>query len=209
MTRPAFIQAALAPAALTLAAILLAAAGPAPSPPAGPDRPTIPPTRDAVLGYRLQPGAGESIRARVSLQAGAKVLRLDLPDLTYMLATPATHSLVMVVPLERTTVDLPWADGPQMLFLLDDAARYTRKGDSTVAGQKCTVFDVQQEAKQATVCVSPEGLVLRHQSTDDTGRRNLVEAYAVQFGGTTDAEFKIPAGFERLQPALPPLLQTQ
>ena len=211
MTRPAFTHTALTHATLVFVAVLLAAAGPAPVPPVpssytGPDRPAIPPTRDAVLGYRLQPGAGESIRARVSLQAGAKMLRLDLPDLTYMLATPATHSLVMVVPLERTTVDLPWSDGPQMLFLLDDAARYTRKGDSTVAGQRCTVFDVQQEARQATVCVSPEGLVLRHQSTDDTGRRNLVEAYAVQLGGTTDAEFKLPAGFERLQPSLPPLL---
>ena len=191
---------------LLLATLLLVAAGPAPSPPAGPDRPTIPPTRDAVLGYRLQPGAGEAIRARVSLQAGARTMRLDLPDLTYMLATPADHTLVMVVPLERTTVDLPWSDGPQSLFLLDDAARYTRKGDATIAGQKCTVFDVQQDAKQSTVCVSPEGLILRSQSTDAAGRRNLVEAYAVQLGGTTEDEFKLPTGFERLQPSLPPLL---
>lgn len=195
MTRPLL-------AALLLAAPLLTAAGPAPSP----DRPTIPPTRDAVLGYRLQPGAGEAIRARVSLQAGARTMRLDLPDLTYMLATPTNHTLVMVVPLERTTVDLPWSDGPQFLFLLDDAARYTRKGDATIAGQKCTVFDVQQDSKQSTVCVSPEGLVLRNQSTDAAGRRNLVEAYAVQLGGTTEDEFKLPAGFERLQPSLPPLL---
>lgn len=194
---------------LLVAILFLAAAGPAPAPAAGPDRPVIPPTRDAILGYNLQPGAGEAIRARVSIQAGAKTLRLDLPDLTYMIATPATHSLIMVVPLERTTVDLPWSDGPQTLFLLDDTARYARKGESTVAGQRCTVFDVQQDTKASAVCVSPEGLVLRHQSTDANGRRNLVEAYAVQLGGTTDAEFKLPAGFDRLQPSLPPLLPSR
>lgn len=188
---------------LVLAALLAAAAGPPPAP--GPDRPVIPPTRDAVLGYRLQPGAGEAINARVSLEAGARTLRLDLPDYTFMLATPATHSLVMVVPAERTTVDLPWSDGPQSLFLLDEAARFTRKAEATVAGHRCTVYDVQLDKAQSTVCVSPEGLVLRSQSTDAGGRRNLVEAYAVQLGGTTDNEFKVPPGYERVQPSLPPL----
>ena len=193
---------------LLLAAVLVAAAGPPPAAP-GPDRPVMPPTRDAVLGYRLQPGTGETINARVSLLAGARTLRLDLPDYTFMLATPATRSLVMVVPAERTTVDLPWPDGPQSLFLLDDAARFTRKGEASVAGHRCTLYDVQLDKAQNTVCVSAEGLVLRNQSTDAQGRRNLVEAYAVQFGGTTENEFKVPAGYDRLQPSLPPLLPSQ
>ena len=191
-------------ATLPLLAII---AGAAPVPAAtGPDRPVIPPTRDAVLGYRLQPAQGETINARVSLLAGARTLRMDLPDFTFMLATPATHNLVMVVPLEHTVVDLAWSDGPQSLFLLDDHARFTRKGEATVAGQRCTIYDMQGDVTPGTVCVSADGLVLRHQTTDPQGRRNLVEAFAVQLGGTTEDEFKLPRGYERLEPTLPPLL---
>ena len=95
------------------------------------------------------------------------------------------------------------------MFLLDEHARFTRKAEATVAGHRCTVFDTQIDGRPGSVCVSPEGLVLRSQSVDADGRRNLVEAFAVQVGGTTEDEFKIPSGYERIQPPLPQLLPTR
>lgn len=194
-------------AALLLRAAIPALAADAPVA-AAPDRPPIPSTRNAVLGYHIRPGAGEEINVRVSLLPDGRAMRVDLPDFTFMLADPAHRSVVMVVPAERMVVNLAWSEGPQVLFLLDDGASYTRKAEATVAGQRCTTWDVKLDRALNTVCVTPEGLVLRNQSTDAAGRRNLVEAYAVQYGKATDAEFQVPPGYERLQPDLPQLLPT-
>ena len=159
---------------------------------AAPATPALVPTRDAVLGYHLSPATGEAIDVRVALRAGGKALRMDLPDHTYMLAVMATRSLTLVVPLERTALELPWTDGPQPLFTLDDKARYTKKGDATIAGQKCTNWDSIGERGRATVCVTPDGVILRSTSVDAMGRRNLVEAFAIRYEALADSDFLVP-----------------
>ena len=171
---------------------------PAPAAPAATDRPQLLPSRDAVLGYRLAPGAGETIDVRVSLQAGGAALRIDLPDHSYMVATPPNKQLVLVVPLEQTAMDLPWADGPQPLFLLDPRMRFTRKGEATVAGQRCTIWDTVLDRVRSTVCVTADGIVLRSQSQDAAGRRNLIEAFILRYQALVESDFAIPAEFERL-----------
>ena len=80
------------------------------------DRPSITPTRDAIVGYHLAPATGETIDVRVMFRSGGKALRVDLPDQSFMLAIPPTRHLVLVVPLQETALDLPWADGPQPSF---------------------------------------------------------------------------------------------
>ena len=179
-----------------LAALLLTAAAPPPAP--GPDRPVLAPTRDAVVGYHLAPAAGEAINVRVSLQAGGGNLRLDLPDHSFMVASPPSRQLVLVVPLEQTAMELPWSDGPQGLFLLDDRMRFTRKGEATVAGQRCTQWDAVLDRTRNSICVSADGVVLRSQSQDASGRRNLIEAFAVRYQALVESDFAVPAGFERM-----------
>lgn len=179
-----------------VAAVLLMAAGPAPG--AGPERPVLVPARDAIVGYHLSPATGEPIDVRVGLRSGGAALRVDLPDQSYMLAVPPTRALMLVVPLERTALDLPWADGPQSLFLLDERMRFTRKGEATVAGQRCTTYDTVLERARSTVCVTGDGIVLRAQSQDPMGRRNLVEAFAIRYQPLAETDFVVPADFERM-----------
>ena len=185
--------------------LLLAAAAPPAAPPAAPaaDHPLLAPSRDAVVAYHVAAAGGEPINIRVGFRAGGKALRVDLPDASYLLAFPLLHEVTMVVPLERTTADLGWADGPQSLFLLDDRMRFTRKADATIAGQKCALWDAALGDDHHTVCVTADGIVLRNQSQDSRGRRNMVEALLVRYEPVPDVAFQVPPGFEALAPGAP------
>ena len=103
-------------------------------------------------------------------------------------------------PFPRTTPALDGAAGPQDLFLLNDRMKFTRKNDLTIAGQKCTQWDAVDDQDKRTVCVTADGLVLRNQSQDPHGRRNLVEAIAVRYDAVPDVAFQLPPGFERIVP---------
>jgi hypothetical protein len=174
-----------------LALPFLSAAAPA-------DHPVLLPAHDALVAYHLEPAGGEAIDMRVAYLAGAKELRFNLPDFSYILVTPAKRSALMVVPLQNTLAELPYAAGPQSLFLLDDHARFTRKGEATVAGQKCTSWDMVLEQDRRTVCVTADGLVLRNATVDAQGRKSLVEATVVRTEPVPAELFLVPANYERI-----------
>ena len=127
-------------------------------------------------------------------------MRVDLPDTSYVLVFPPVREVTMVIPLQRTTTDLTWQDGPEALFLMDDRMKFTRKGEGTVAGHKCTQWDAVLDQDRHVVCITGDGVVLRNQSQDAQGRRNLVEAFAIRYDNVPDAAFELPANFERVQP---------
>jgi hypothetical protein len=157
-------------------------------------------TRDALVGYHLRPAVGEAIDVRVELKVGGTAFRVDLPDSNYLVGAPSSRSLTMVVPLERTLVSIPWEDGPQTLFTVDEAARFTRRSDATVAGQRCTLWDAVSDGVTHLLCITADGLVLRNQFQDRQGRRNLVEAFSVRFEALADADFAFPDGFDPIVP---------
>ncbi len=184
--------------AILFAASMLVAAAPLAAAP--PDRPVLLPGHDALVAYRMEPASGEPIDLRVAYLAGAKEVRFNLPDTSYILVTPAKASVMMVVPLQGTLAELPYAAGPQSLFLLDEHARFTRKGEMTVAGQKCTQWDMVLDQDRRTVCITPDGLLLRNYATDPQGRKSLVEATVVRVEPVPAELFVIPAGYEKITP---------
>lgn len=202
-------------AAVLLGAVLvLGAAGPprpvppAPSPPLtpamAPAAPAAAPARDGVVAYHLAPAGGEAFDVVVLFRAGGKALRMELPDKSYMLATPATRSLALVVPSARTATTLPWEEGPQPLFLIDTRMKFVKRAASTIAGQRCTQWEAVREPGHNMLCVTEDGLVLRNQFQDAQGRHSLVEAFAVKYDAMVGADFDVPAGFDRLDAGLQP-----
>ena len=185
------------PAALI--ALTLAAAGPPPL-----DHPPAAPTRDAILAYHVT-SAADAFDIGVVVRGGGGAIRVDLPDHSYMLATPSNRTLIMVVPTQGTAIDLPWADGPQSLFLLDSRMTFARKGEATVAGLRCNLWDATLGGTHSTMCITPDGLILRSAGQDPQGRRNLIEAVAVRYQSLPVEDFAIPPGFDRLSasPAAP------
>ena len=186
-----------APAAL-LATLLAAFAAPtlAQAPP--PDRPALLPSREASVLYRLTKAGAGSTEVRITTRAGGSPIRIDLPDLTYMLVDQAARSVAMVVPEEEVVLELPFENGPQTQFQLNSRMRFTRRNADVVAGVRCTTWDVLLDKARGVVCVSEDGVLLRSSGQDEAGRRNLIEAISVSYTPAPADEFVPPAGFDRM-----------
>jgi len=181
----------LAAAAVGLPALVL-------TPAAAPDRPALVPSREASVLYRVTNADAAPIEVRTTIAAGGSPMRLDMPDRTYMIVDPAAHSMAMVVPDEQMVVELPYQDGPQTHFQLNDRMRFTRRAPGTVAAVRCTMWDVVVDKTRGTMCISDDGIMLRSSGIDETGRRNLIEAVSVSYAPAAADEFAAPADFSRM-----------
>ena len=170
---------------------------------AAPDRPTIPPARDAAVTYRtsgaaaaLIPnmGGGEGTGQMRLRWNAAGLLRLEaegrpqtlLLDLRSKFAHIVDTSLrsAVLLPLKERDVDGVLLTGAQM----------TRVREDTVAGLGCTVWSVRAQKGDGTICLTPDGVPLRVEGTVD-GRRGSLEAVAVQLELQPPTLFQVPAGY--------------
>jgi hypothetical protein len=186
MTRRALAVAAAGSCALALTAA------------AAPDHPALTPTREASVLYRVVNAGAAPVEVRVTAEAGGSPMRLDLPDRTYMLVDKAAQRIAVVVPEEQVVLDVPFQDGPQTYFQLNDRMRFTRRAPVTVAAVRCTVWDVVVGNARGTMCISDDGILLRSSGLDAAGQRNLIEAVSVSFAPAGPNEFVPPADFSRM-----------
>ncbi len=179
----------LAVAAISLPVLTLAAAS---------DRPALVPSREASVLYRVTNADAAPIEVRTTVAAGGSPMRLDMPDRTYMLVDSAARRMAMVVPDEQVIVEIPYQDGPQTHFQLNERMRFTRRAPGTVATVRCTMWDVVVDNARGTMCISDDGIMLRSSGVDEAGRRNLIEAVSVSYAPAPADEFVPPADFRRM-----------
>lgn len=165
---------------------------------AAPDRPALVPSREASVLYRVVSADAAPIEVRITTGAGGSPMRLDMPDRTYMLVDQAARSIEVVVPDEQMVLDVPYQDGPQTHFQLNDRMRFTRRAPGTVAAVRCTTWDVAVDNTRGTMCISDDGILLRSSGVDEAGHRNLIEAVSVSFAPAAANEFVPPADFSRM-----------
>lgn len=186
---------------LTWAALMAAVPASAQAQAAVPERPLLAPAREASVLYRMTKTGAEPVEVRVTTEAGGSPLRIDLPDGAYVIVDQPAHSTAMVVPNEQTVMELPFEDGPQTQFQLNERMRFTRRGVDTVATVRCTTWDVALDRVHGVVCVSDDGILLRSSGQDGAGGRSLIEAVSVSFAPASASDFVPPADFERMSPA--------
>ena len=165
---------------------------------AAPDRPALVPSREASVLYRVTNADTAPIEVRVTTAAGGSPMRLDMPDRTYMLVDASARNMAMVVPDEQMVLKLPYQDGPQTHFQLNDRMRFTRRAPGTVASVRCTTWDVAVDNARGTMCISDDGIMLRSLGVDESGRRNLIEAVSVSYAPATASEFMPPPDFSEM-----------
>lgn len=165
---------------------------------AAPDRPALVPSREASVLYRVTNADTPAVEVRVTTAAGGSPMRLDMPDSTYMLVDASAGRMAMVVPGEQMVLNLPYQDGPQTHFQLNDRMRFTRRAPGTVAAVRCTTWDVVVDSGRGSMCISDDGILLRSSGMDGNGRRNLIEAVSVSYAPATPDEFAPPADFSRM-----------
>ncbi len=181
-----------------LAAVVAGALALALTPAAAPDRPALVPSREASVLYRVVSADTAAVEVRVTSDAGGSPMRLDLPDRTYMLVDQAAQRISVVVPDEQMVLDVPYQEGLQTHFQLNDRMRFTRRAPGTVAAVRCTTWEVAVDNARGKMCISDDGILLRSFGLDGAGRGNLIEAVSVSFAPAAAGEFVPPAHFRHM-----------
>jgi hypothetical protein len=170
-----------------------------------PDRPVFPPARDVAVTYRTdasQPGASpaglpQQMLVRYSVQADRLRVEAGLPS--YLLIDRKSQQATVVIERLGIMADLPRQAGLEQAFMLDSGKRFTRRGTETVAGLRCTVWDVVAAGTGAgTACVTADGVLLRASGHDRHGRDASLEAIRVEYAPQADALFFPPANLRHV-----------
>jgi hypothetical protein len=169
---------------------------------AAPDRPPIPPRRDAAVTYQVGGAAAQAIpggvpglltvrwdaagqRLRAEAEGRTQAVLIDLRTRQGSVIDTGLHA---ILPL-RTP------DPGAMLRL--DGARFTRAGQDRVAGATCTNWTVQHPKGNGTICVTADGVPLRGEGTVDGKQGNFV-ATSIDLSPQPDALFRAPPGYQTL-----------
>jgi len=166
---------------------------------AAPDRPVFPPTRDVAVTYQANiAAAGTPHEIIMRYSAALERARVDggLPG--YVLVDPKTRHATIVMEAMGMMMDAPPNAGVEQALVLQNGKRFTRKGGDTVAGLRCTVWDVEAEDATGTACVTADGVLLRASGHDRKGRTGSLEATRVQYEPQDEALFRPPANVHRM-----------
>lgn len=176
------------------------------------ERPTMLPTRDVMVTYRAsgpapaRPGATGPAGTRqqdmkVAIQAGGKLMRIEAlgggaAAGGYVIVDREAQRMTMVVTQDRRFMELPANDAVSRGFLLNESMTFARRGLDTVAGVKCTLWEVTSQEGAGSVCVTDDGVMLRARGQDGRG---ALEATAVQYGPQPASLFRPPADFAKIE----------
>ena len=166
--------------------------------------PSMIPTRDVAITYRSIGGPGESMSFEMAWLASAASLRADVPGLGWSVADHRAGTGFIVVEAERRIMPMP----PMVLHGQlgpPQGATFTRDGSDRVAGQPCTNFRYQGGGQEGRICLSAEGVMLRSLITagGPMGITGGLEATQIRFVAQDPARFRMPEGYEVMQPRTP------
>ena len=167
------------------------------------DPPRVAPTRDVVVTYRVEGEATTLVPGglpgpvRLSWDAAGQRLRAEaegrsqvaLVDLHAHTGQVIDTALRVILPLPIRPADL------RPLTL--DGARLTSRGHDTVAGLPCTTYTVEAGRETGTVCLTPDGVMLRGEGLVDHKPGRFV-ATAVIYAPLPPALFVPPPGYMAL-----------
>ena len=178
------------------------------------DRPTILPTRDVAITYRASgpvQGQQQQQDLQVAFTAGGRLMRVESiggPEGAgaYVIVDHTAQRMTMVMTGDRRFIEMPVNSAFSRGFLLSDTMKFVRRGGESVAGVKCTVWDIASPEAVGTACLTEDGVMLRGSGLDGKG---AIVATGVTYGPQSAAMFKPPAGFSKIEmPAGMPSLGT-
>jgi hypothetical protein len=177
------------------------------------DHPVVAPTKDVTVeySYDFKGGDGSHGRnAKMYIAAGGTRARMEGIEGGSVIYDRASGRMFMVVDQQRMYMEMPMDPTRAGVFGVLERKKFTRKGTDTVAGMRCTVWEISDEKGSGTGCFTDDGVVLRGWS-GGSDRRMVMTATSVTFGPLAESLFQPPAGYQKMQmpqgagrPGMPP-----
>jgi len=176
---------------LTAALLLL----PAGLPPRAEDQPRLTPARDVDITYKIFRPRQPMIIERARWSASEDLERIDGPDKSTTIFDPKKDEITLLNAANRTYRKLEGT--PRRLAGPDQGVILTRGDESVVAGLHCTAWSWTEDVETHTVCLTPDGVLLRLV----VDGRTATEARSVSYGPQKAELFQVPPNYA---PALAP-----
>ena len=185
--------------ALLVAAVPAWAASPAPR---------VLPRQDVTVTYRVSGAAADSIpligtagaptEMRLAWSAAQnRLLVMPVGRPQRLLVDLAGHVATVLDDSLHAALSLPMRDTDVQGLTMANA-RFTRRGQETIAGETCTDWAVESGRSSGTVCSTEDGVPLRGEG-DVNGRHGTFVATAIDHGRVDPAELGVPAGYNRIE----------
>ena len=178
---------------LPVAALALLLLG---SPPRAEERPLLLPTRDVDISYKITEQHQRPITERVRWSASEHLERVDGPNKSTSIFDHNARVLTLLNGASRTYRKLE--NAPRQLLEPEPGLALKRGNDSVVAGLACTDWSWTEDVEKHTVCVTPDGVVLRLVIDDS---KTVMEARSVHYAAQPAELFRVPPSYA---PALAP-----
>ncbi len=166
--------------------------------PLGAEEPTTPPllpTRDVDISYRSTRPNQPTIVERRRWSANDRLMRSEGPDKSTTLYDRDAHEITLLNPKNRTYLKL---EGSLRQPLDPEKGKSLKRGEeSVVAGLHCTDWSWTEDAETHTVCLTPDGVMLRLVVDGKT----VMEALSVKYRRQPAELFRVPPDYT---PALAP-----
>jgi hypothetical protein len=170
---------------------LLLAGSPSPAE----ERPPVTPTRDVDVTYDVTRPHQPKIRERVRWSASQHLQRIDGPDKSATIFDHAAHEITLLNPKNRSYRKL---EGTPRQPPGPEAGDVLKRGDeAVVAGLHCVDWSWIVDVETRTVCLTPDGVLLRLAVDGQT----IMQARSVSYGTQNSQLFQIPRDYS---PALAP-----
>ena len=157
--------------------------------------PSLLPTQDVDISYQITRPDQPKIVQRRRWSASDRLVRSEGPDKSTTLYDRDAHEITVLNPKNRTYVKL---EGSLRQPLDPEKGKTLKRGgDSLVAGLHCTDWSWTEDAETHTVCLTPDGVMLRLVVDGKTA----MQALSVKYGRQPAELFRVPPDFT---PALAP-----
>ncbi len=165
------------------------------SAPRAEEQPQLLPTRDVDITYVITQPHQPTIRERTRWSAGEHLERVDGPGKSATIFDRDAKEITLLMPASRTYRKLEGA--PRRPMQPEKGAVLKRGAESVVAKLHCVDWSWTEDVETHTVCVTPDGVMLRLVVDGKT----VVEARSVSYGPQRAELFRVPSGYA---PALAP-----
>jgi hypothetical protein len=148
------------------------------------------PTRDVEISYKITERHQRPIAERVRWSASEHLERVDGPNKSSSIFDYNSRVVTLLNGASRTYRKLE--NAPRQLLEPEPGAVLKRGNDSVVAGLPCTDWSWTEDVEKHTVCVTPDGVVLR--LVMDEGKK-VFEARSVHYAPQSADLFRVPSSY--------------